>query len=141
MSTFTLGNACNIPLNRQAGTIPNMGDALLDWLQYLTFGQVTKTVTGFQVNETVTDINFWGVIQPLTGRQIDLKPEGQRQWNWLSVHAQISPNGAVLSLKIDDVILFNTKQYRVMTKRDYTLYSYVYYELAEDYTQSGPPTP
>ena len=69
MSAFTIGNGCNIPLNLQTGTIPNIQAALLDWFQYLTFGQVTKTTVGYQVKEVVTDINFWGVVVPMGGRE------------------------------------------------------------------------
>lgn len=141
MSTFTIGNASNIPLNIQTGSIPNMGGALLDWFQNLTFGLVTKTTTGYQVEEIVTDVSFWGLVQPLTGRALELKPEGQRMWNWICVYAQSSPHGAVIDLKIDDVVIFLGTQYRVMADRQFSLYSYIYYELVEDYSASGPPTP
>lgn len=138
MSTFTIGNASNIPLNTQSGSIPNMGTALLDWFQYITFGQITKTTVGFQVSEALMNINFWGIVQPLSGRQLNMKPEGQRKWNWIEVFAQASPAGAVLDLSIDDVIVYLGIQYRVMTRRQYALYSYVYYEFAQDYTGSVP---
>lgn len=138
MSTYTIGNASNIPLNAQQGTIPNLGSSLLDWFQQITFGLITKAVDGYQNVETVTDINFWGVVHPLTGRQLAQKPEGQRKWNWLSVTAQASPAGAVLELNIDDIILYMGIQYRVMTRRSYALYSYIYYELAQDYSGSVP---
>lgn len=139
-NSFTIANGVNIPLNVQTGTIPNMGTALLDWFQLLTFGIITKTVVAFQVDETVTDISFWGLVQPLTGRQLSMKSEGQRKWNWISVYAQAAPSGALLSLLPDDLIIFQGTQYRVAVRKDYALYSYTYYELVQDYT-GGVPTP
>lgn len=131
----TIANAADVPLNVRTGTIPNMGTVLLDWFQNLTYEPVVKTVTAFQVVETATPISFWGIVQPLSGRQIALKPEGQRTWNWIAIYAQQQ-----LSLTTDDVIIFLGKQYRVMSQKSFELYSYFYYELVEDWTGSGPST-
>lgn len=138
MSSFTIANGKNVPLNVQQGTVPNMGDALSDWYQALTFQLITKTTTGFQVIETVSDINFWGIVQPLGGRELVMKPEGQRRWNGISVHAQALPNGALLDLKIDDRIMYLDVTYRVITQRNFAIYSFAYYELVEDYTGDVP---
>ena len=138
MSAFTIGNACNIPLNLQQGTIPNVQGALFDWFQDLTFGQLTKTTVDFQVVETVVNIAFWGVVVPMGGRELILKPEGQRQWNWSSVYAQAAPGGAIMALKADDIIIFLGTQYRVMTRKEHALYGFVVYEIVEDYIGSVP---
>lgn len=131
-----INNAKDVPLNANTGTLPDMADTLMDWFQPLTFGLITKTVVDFQLVETVVDINFHGIIQPLSGKQIAMKPEGQRQWNWIMVHSDLK-----LSLQIDDVVIFLGEQYRVQNKKNYSLYKYQYYELVEDFLQSGPPTP
>lgn len=131
----TIRNGKNYSVSKQTGTIPNMSDAMYDWFQYLTFEQVVKTVTAFQVIETTTPISFWGILQPLTGRDLIMKPEGQRKWNWIMVHSQTQ-----LPLGPDDVIIFSSTQYRVMTSKNHSLYSYFYYELIEDYEGSGPAT-
>jgi hypothetical protein len=141
MSNNTIANAANVPLNVQQGTIPNMGGALLDWMQQMTFTRVVKTMVGFRVVETPTDVNFWGVIQPLTERQLFLKPEGQRAWTWFQLFAQIEPQGALLTLNVDEIVTWLGKQTRVMARKDYALYSYVEYHLVQDWTGSGPPTP
>lgn len=138
MGNFTIGNAANIPLNAQQGTIPNMGGVMLDWFQQITFGLITKATIGFQLQETVTNITFWGIVQPLSGRNLEMKPIGERKWNYLEVIAQASPAGAVLELNIDDVLLFAGIQYRVIAQKDYSLYSYIYYELVENYTGDVP---
>lgn len=140
-NNFTIANGCNVPVNLQTGSIPNLGIAILDWMQYLTFGKVTKTTVGFQVLETVTDINFWGVIQPLSERQLYLKPEGQRAWTWFSVVAQAAPAGALISLNVDDVGIWNGIQTRVMGRKDYALYGFIEMTWVQDWNNSGPPTP
>ncbi len=131
-----INNAANIPLNAQTGTVPDMSSALSDWYQPMTFGVITKVISDFQVIESIVDTQFMGVWQPLTGRDLVMKPEGQRAWSWWMLHADLA-----IDLKVDDIIIYLTKQYRVMAKKNYSLYQYQYYELVEDYINSGPPTP
>lgn len=129
----TIPNGANTPLNAQAGTVPNLSGALLDYFQPMVFTRVTKTVGAFQAIESAEEINFRGVIQPLTDRALQLKPEGQRAWTWLMLHAQ-----PVLTLDVDEVVNYLGVQTRVMARKDYTLYGYVQYELVQDWTGSGP---
>lgn len=141
MSNFTIANGKNIPLNLQTGTIPSLTTALLDWMQLVTFGLVTKTVVGYQADETITNINFFATIQPLTERALVLKPEGQRAWTWFLVIAQAAPGGALISLNVDDVGIWNGKQTRVMARKDHALYGFTEMSWVQDWTGSGPPTP
>lgn len=129
----TIANAANRPLFAKAGTVPDVSGALQDWYQLLIFTKVAKIVEGFQVVETPTPINFRGVIQPFTERQLLLKPEGQRAWSWLLMHSD-----PVLTLQVDDVAVWNGKQTRVMSRKDFGLYGYVEYQLVQDWTGSGP---
>jgi hypothetical protein len=52
------------------------------------------------------------------------------------LHAQ-----PVLALQVDDVVLYLGVQTRVMARQDYSIYNYVYYELVQDWTGSGPAVP
>lgn len=126
-------NASNTPLNANSGTVPDMSGALLQWFQPMIFGIVTKTVTDFQVVETVNDVKFMGVWQPLSLRQLMLRPEGERAWSWYWLHSDPS-----LDLHVDDIVVYLTKQFRVMAKKDYSLYQYQEYQLVQDWTGSGP---
>lgn len=132
-SPATIQNACNIPLNFQQGTVPNMGEALTDWFQTMTFTQIIKKVVGFEVLETPINTTFLGIIMPYTGRQLALLPEGQRAWNWQTLYSQ-----PVLTLFPDDVVVWQGKQVRVMSRKDYALYFYIEYSLVLDWTGSGP---
>lgn len=133
MTNGTIANGANTPLNVRTGTVPDVSGAMEDWYQPMVFELVTKTVVGFQVQETGVEIAFRGVVQPLKNRDLMLKPEGQRAWTWLMLHAQPS-----LSLNVDDVVKWLGKQTRIMARKDYALYGYVYYELLQDWTGSGP---
>lgn len=121
------------PLGSNSGTVPNMSDTLLNWFQQMTFGVVTKTAKNFQVYETMEEVSFLGVWQVLNARQLSMKPEGQQAWDWFMVHSQPQ-----LNLNTDNVIIYLGKQYRVMAKKDYSLYGYIEYHLVDDYTASGP---
>ncbi len=129
----TIANGANRPLNTQAGTVPDVSGALKDYFQPMVFETVAKSVSGFQVVEAGTQIQFMGVLQPLSGRQLALKPEGQRAWTWLTLHAD-----PVLTLKVDEVVIYLGKQTRVMGKKNYELYGFVEYTLVQDWTGSGP---
>ncbi len=129
----TIGNAKNVPLNVGAGTVPNVNQAMTNWFQPMVFGIVTKVIEGFQVTETMENINFYGVIQPLRSRDLMLKPEGQRAWTWLWLHSDPS-----LQLNVDDVVTYIGKQTRVMGKKNNALYGYLEYQLVQDWTGAGP---
>jgi hypothetical protein len=126
-------NAANIPLNQINGTVPDVSGALRDWFQPMIFDVLTKTVSGFQVIEKADPINFQGVVQPYSPRQLMLLPEGQRAWTWFTLHAE-----PVLTLQVDAVVLWLGKQTRVMSRKDYMLYGYVEYSLVQDWTNAGP---
>lgn len=141
MSNYTIPNACNVPLNLRQGTIPDLGEALRDWMQLMTFTKVTKETVGFQVMETATNVSFWGVIMPFTSRQLAMKPEGQRSWSWFKVYAQAAPAGSVIALNTDDVGTWNGIQTRVMARTHFVLHGFTEMEWLQDWTESGPPTP
>jgi len=125
-------NASALKLN-QVSQMPNMANTLSGWLTKLTFGIVTKEQVGFYTKETVNNISFLGVWQPLSMERLRIKAEGERSWKWYWVHSQID-----LGLKNDDTIIFNDKQYRVMGVKDYSLNGFYEYELVEDYIGAGP---
>jgi hypothetical protein len=126
-------NAASKPLFEKSGTVPDVSGAMQDYFQPMQFTPTQKTVTGFQVAEVPNPINFQGTWQPLTDRQLSLKPEGQRAWTWYWLHAD-----PVLTLEVDDVVLWNNKQTRVMSRMDFSLYGYVMYHLVQDWTGAGP---
>lgn len=133
MSKGPIQNAADVPFNVREGSIPNMSDALLDWYQDMQFNKVTKTMAVGKVQEEMVLVNFRGIINPFTGRQLYLKPEGERKWKWHEIFSD-----AALVLKPDDVVQYKNTQYRVMWVGDYRIYGYMQYHVIEDYTGVGP---
>lgn len=126
-------NGKNININERTGTVPDVSGSLMDWWQPMIFSVVTKDVESFQASETKVDVKFRGVIQPLKNRDLLIKKEGERAWTWYNLHSDIS-----LQLDVDDVVTYLGKQTRIMARKDYKIYGYMYYELVQDWTGAGP---
>lgn len=129
----TINNAANQPLFQKAGTVPDVSGALQDYFQAMVFTLVRKLVVGFQALETPLPINFRGVVQPATDRQLLLKPEGQRAWTWFTLHSD-----PTLTLQVDDVVEWLGKQTRIMSRKDFMLYGYIEYTMVQDWIGAGP---
>ncbi len=131
-------NASSIPLNQNSGTLPDMRNPLLDWFQYVQFITINKVIVNFEVYEIWTQNAFQGVLQPFTTKQLQIKPEGERDWSWFTIHA--TPD---LELSNDDIIYIDNTAYRVMGLLDYSKYGYIEYHAIQDYQDNphAPPLP
>lgn len=128
-----IANAAVQALFSKSGTTPDVSGALQDYYQPMVFELVAKIINGFQVQEVGNPINFRGVIQPLSARELQSKPEGQRAWTWLSLHSD-----PALVLQVDDVVTWRGKPTRVMARKDYFLYGFIEYAMVQDWTGAGP---
>jgi hypothetical protein len=122
-----LQNASSVPLSAAATGLPFVGGAMQGWFQPITAGIVTKTTVDFETVETVAEIAFRGVRQPLSPRELMLKPEGERAWRWEMLHCEPS-----LTLSPDDIVIFKGTRYRVRLDASYPEYGYNMYHLVED---------
>lgn len=111
--------------------MPNMASTLNGWEVPLSLVKVIQDVSEGDLVTTEKEINFMGVWQPLRDEQLELKPEGQRSWEWIWIHAKASE----LNLETADKVIFNNKRYKVIDKKDYTLNGFVEYHLCRDYEQ------
>lgn len=128
----------NFPRNRNISSVmrsgmPQMNTTLVGWEVPLTLVKVVQSVTDGDLQTTETLINFKGVWQPLKDEALELKPDGQRSWEWIWIHAQRSE----LNLETADKVIFNNKRYKVMQKKDYGLNSFVEYQLCRDYEEGN----
>lgn len=119
------------PLNEMSG-MPQVGGALSGWQMPIMLAKITEAVVeGFtQLSETV--VKFKGVIQPLSPKQIELKPEGQRAFEWLQIHCNLGQ----LQLSTGDRIRYNGKLYKLMADNDWNLNGYLEYHVIRDYEVS-----
>lgn len=114
-------------LNQLSG-MPQMSAAFDGWFVPITIDKVTQTVTAGLVTNNLAPVTFQGVIQPLSPRSLYLKPEGQRAFTWLQIHAIAGS----LNLTSNDRIQYNGKFYKVMNSLDYSLNNYIEYHVIED---------
>ena len=113
--------------------LPNVESAMCDWFQPLTFETIVKSTKNFKTVETATTINFSGMIQPLTQEQLAVLPNVNYSWSYFMVHSCTK-----LQLKTDDRIKYKGQFFRVQSKRDYSDYGYMEYNIVQDYTGSDP---
>lgn len=108
---------------------PDMSDTLTGWEIPLTLVKITQSIIDGDLVINETQINFKGVWQPLKDEQLALLPEGQRSWEHIWIHAKSSS----LDLETADKVIFNSKRYKVISKKDYGLNGFVEYMLIRDY--------
>ena len=106
-----------------------MSSTLTGWEVPLTLVKITQSIVEGDAVKTETKINFMGVWQPLSTERLEMKDIGQRSWEWIWIHAK----SGTLNLKTQDKVLFNSKRYKVMGVKDYSLNGFIEYELVRDY--------
>ena len=111
--------------------MPNMANTLTGWEVPLTLIKITQSIIEGDLTITETPINFMGVWQPLRDEQLQFKPEGQRSWEWIWIHAK----SGTLNLNTADKVIFNSKRYKVMNIKDYSLNGFIEYQLVRDYEE------
>jgi len=124
-----IANAKDLSIN--TSSVPNVSDALSNWFSQLKIGKITKTVVDFQLSESISYYDVLAVLQPFTTKQLQIKPEGQRSWQWYTLH--IKAPGVEFCL--DEVALIKGKKHRIMQKFEWEDYGYIEYQLVEDYGQ------
>ena len=112
----------------QSNSLPNVSSVLDGWEQNVTFVKVTQTLVDFQVVDTLTNYTFRGVVQPFSPKELEIKPEGERGWEWLMIHSKTA-----LSLNVGEYITYNNLKYRVMQSNDYAPYGYYQYHIVKAY--------
>ncbi len=115
-------------LNALSG-MPQMNTTLYGWEVPLTLEKVIQDVVEGDLVPTTQQINFNGVWQPLKDEQLQFKPQGQRSWEWIWIHAV----SGTLNLETADKVIFNNKRYKIIEKKDYSLNGFVEYQLVRDY--------
>ena len=113
----------------QISSMPKMGLAFNGWQNTITLKIITQTVTNGLITQQEVTKTFKGVIQPLSPKEINLKPEGQRAFAWLQIHCFSGD----LNLNVNDRIFYNNKTYKLMAILDYSLNNYIEYHLTEDF--------
>lgn len=109
--------------------MPQISAAFAGWMTNISLLKHTESVVNGFVKSTQNTILFYGTIQPLSPRSLALKPEGQRSWTWLQIHAR----ALSLNLIPGDKITWSGDIYKVMELLDYSLNGFVEYHLVKDF--------
>lgn len=125
-------NANTINLSESDGDLPNMANTLNGWQLIQGFSKVTKLLIDGRVQETEEVINFQGVIQNFRTRDLLIKTEGQRDFNWKMLHTKTD-----IEFSVDDIVKYKNSRYRIMMKKNWVEYGYYEYHLMEDYQESS----
>jgi hypothetical protein len=114
----------------QINGMPNMSATLDGWLSPVTLTVISQSVDGDGIIiPTEDDLTFSATVQPLSTKELKLKPESQRAFEWLQIHVQ----GKGRVLDDGDVIKFNAKDYRIMKLLGYDLNGFREYHAMEKY--------
>lgn len=112
--------------------MPNMSTTLSGWEVPLTLVKVFQDIVEGDLVTTEQKISFMGVWQPLKDEDLQFKPEGQRSWEWIWIHAK----SGTLNLQTADKVIFNNKRYKVMSVKDYSLNGFIEYQLVRDFEEN-----
>ena len=114
--------------NNSLSSLPNMADVIQSWQSEYRAKLITKQMINYELVEIEQDITFNGIVQNLNRKELQLKPDGERNWGWYELHSTRKFNN-------DDIIEVNNVRYRIMsTRNDDTYYGFYVYELLQSYT-------
>lgn len=106
-----------------------MKAAFAGWMTKITLIVIQQTVVDGFVIDTESKVTFQGTVQPLSPEQVQLKPDGQRSWQWLQIHCL----AGALNLVTNDKFIYNDIRYKIMAVLDYSLNNYVEYHAVRDF--------
>ena len=118
----------------QINGAPQISSAFMGWTSTLLLVRISQTIVDGLVDDSADQIPFQGVVQPLSPKQLVLKPEGERAWAWLQIHVQ---NSSPVKLDVNDRIMYNCRKYKVMAQSDWSANGYMEYHVVADYDNNS----
>jgi len=109
--------------------VPYMGRTLKGWTSKTTIKLITQTIVDYETVESESIVTLNCNFQALKPAVVDRKPPEQRTWKWWSIVVTEGPQ-----LNIDDIIVKDSKNYRIVSNNDWSESGFQKYEAIEDYT-------
>ena len=114
--------------------LPQMSSCFSGWKQDIVFikqGQQSINDDGLVFNSVIQD-TIQATVQPLSATQLQMKPQGERSWDWQMVHIE----GQTQTLNTGDFIIHNDIKYRITAIMPYYAYNYCEYHAVQHQNNS-----
>jgi hypothetical protein len=121
-------NARDKKVSELSSALPDVGAAVQELLMVVVVEKMQKQQIDGYTQEIPVAIHTKVSLQPFTAQQLNIRPEGQRQWRWFTAYTLNN-----LDLQPDDIIRIKGVRYRIMEKFDWREYGYYRYNVIEDY--------
>ncbi len=121
-------NGKDQPIGSAAQFVPDTSNAIMNLMRPVVIAFMQKVNQNGRVQEIPVYTRTMATRQPFTARQLEIKPEGQRAWQWFRMH--MLPD---IVLKTDDRFEMDKKKYRVMRSSEYGEYGFYEYDIVQDY--------
>ena len=103
-----ISSACNVKL-KNMGSLPRVDSAMNSWGVPLTVNLVSRLLTEFTSIETLTPITTIGILQSYSERELMIRPESERQFQWWMFHVKASETYSNITTSTTTVNLPATK--------------------------------
>ena len=123
-------NGKDLPMGQALAGLPDVSGAVIQFLQPVTIGIINATQINGRTQTIVEKYCDTQGVRIATDNKVVYSKTGERFW----AHEDIYFMRDVI-LKIDDLFLFNQKQYRVLAIEQWTEYGYNKYTVLQDYTK------
>lgn len=119
----------SLKISQMRSGMPNVLEALDGWMMdFIVDLSKQEEIDGDYVYCSKFK-KMQGVMQPLKTEEINLKPEGQRAWEWYQLHVQANQ----VRIPVGKIVTFKNKKYKIMAMKDYSLNGYFEYHIVRDY--------
>lgn len=123
-------NGRNLDLGQAASGLPDVSGAILALFQPVVVGIINNTQVNGYTQTVVTGYNHVKGVRVENNNKLVITKTGERIW--ISTEIYFTRD---VSLKADDIFLFNKVQYRVMATEEWPEYGYNHYSVVQDFTK------
>lgn len=115
---------------------PSVAQTILGGFKPMIIAVVTEKIVdegdrAGEVDQAEHEVRTAGSLQPGDPQKLDVKAEGQRNWeNWILYVL------TALDVENDTVIKIAGTPYRVMTRKDFSDFGYIRYDLLQDFADA-----
>ena len=127
---MSLINAMDKPLFEASSNLPDVSAAVMGLLYPVIFEKIQTTLVDGRAQKVPIKIKTQASVQPFTAQMLKIKPEGQRNWSWFTIHALED-----LILENNDRIKIDGVRYKIMEKSNWVRNHYVEYNAILDYQE------